>query len=109
MKINLFQALEVLNENRPNRPRSLTKKKLQQAIDVVNEYASLMPSAVKHRCGECKHCVYFVDIGERPYSSRTSFLCDAIDKNQTISTCMDVSKDDVSCGMFTQKENDKEI
>lgn len=101
--LNLFQAMAILNEIRPDRPRSLDRKKLQQAIDAINEYVKNIPWEFSHRCGECKNRVPFVDIGERPYSSRTGFLCNANGNNWK-----DVSKDNISCKMFVPKEDNNE-
>lgn len=53
--MNLIQAIKILNEHRPEKPRSLETKKLQQAIDTVNDYIKYIPWSRCYRCEECEY------------------------------------------------------
>lgn len=87
--MNLIQAMEILNERRPNKPRSLDNRKLQQAIDVVNEYVDEMPDKFKHRCIECKNCCTYY---------KNKLMCSTFVK--------DVNGNSTSCGLWFVKRED---
>lgn len=90
--MNLIQAMEILNERRPNKPRSLDNRKLLQAIDVVNEYVDGWPDKFKHRCTECKNCCT---------DYKNKLKCSTFDKS--------VNGNSTSCGLwFVQKEDNNE-
>lgn len=98
--MNLDQALEILNENRPNRPRSLKMKKLQQAIDTVKDYTSedVIESELRHRCEECKnYCV--TGSKTHPYDSTSDMDCQVYN--------LGFSKNTISCRLFIPKEDNK--
>ena len=103
MKMNLFQAMAVLNENRPNRPKSLDRKKLQQAIDAVNDYAENIPWEFSHRCEECEYH-RMIESKLHPYQAKYIGYCDAHDGKLPEANM-------TSCGMFVPKEekNEKNI
>lgn len=52
---DLNRAMVTLQQNRPDKPRSLERKQLQQAIDVVAEYLANVPMEYLHRCEECDY------------------------------------------------------
>lgn len=97
--MNLIQAMEILNENRPNRPQSLEKKKLQEAIDTLNDYTKVIPDVYCYRCAECAN-YQTINGKERPYGGDTKYYCPFIH--------CDIDLDEFSCGMFIPKEDNNE-
>lgn len=100
--MNLDQALEILNENRPNRPRSLEMKKLQQAIDTVKDYTSedIIESELRHRCEECKnYCAICSKSKTHPYDSTSDMDCQVYN--------LGFPKNTISCRLFMPKEDNK--
>ena len=98
--MNLDQALEVLDKFRPNRPQSLAKKKLQQAIDTVKDFTTedIIRSTFRHRCEECKnYCV--TGSKTHPYDSTSDMDCRVYN--------LGFSKNTTSCGLFMPKEDNK--
>lgn len=98
--MNLIQAMEILNQYRPNRPRSLEKKKLQEAIDTLNEYVDATPEGFKYRCVECKYCK-LIDGKGKPFGSGTQVFCSMYEWN--------ISNNSISAGLcFCPKEDNNE-
>lgn len=95
--MNLIQAMVILNENRPDRPRSLDGKKLQEAIDTINEYVDGMREKYKYRCNEC---IYYsmAEAKTKPYKSGPVAYCnfhkDSMDPNL------------ISCDKFRRIKNE---
>ena len=105
--MNLIQAMAILNENRPNRPQSLEKKKLQEAIDTVNIYTKDIIDCLRHRCTECKYCSKIVDGIGHPFGSEEIYICSAPD---TLGIPINLTKDFsdmLSCRQFKPKEDNK--
>ena len=106
--MNLIQAMEILNQYRPNRPQSLEKKKLQEAIDTLNLYANDTFDCLKHRCTECKYCSKVIDGIGHPFGSEGIYICSAPD---TIGIPVNLAKDFsdmLSCWQFKPKEDNNE-
>lgn len=106
--MNLIQAMGILNENRPNRPQSLEKKKLQEAIDTINIYANGVVDCYKHRCTECEYCSKTVNGIGHPFGSKDIYICSAPD---TLGIPINLTKDFsdmLSCWQFKPKEENNE-
>ena len=106
--MNLDRALEILNENRPNRPQSLEKKKLQEAIDTINIYTKDIVDCYRHRCTECKYCSKVVDGIGHPFGSTEVYICSALDTTGISLNLTKVFPDMLSCWQFKPKEESNE-
>lgn len=105
--MNLIQAMEILNQYRPNRPQSLEKKKLQQAIDTINIYTNGIIDCRRHRCTECKYCSKTVNGRGHPFGSEEIYICSSPD---TFGIPINLTKDFsdmLSCLQFKPKEDNK--
>ena len=94
--MNLIQAMEILNQHRPNRPRSLENKKLQEAIDAINNYAENIPWEFSHRCEECQYHK-MIESKLHPYQAKHIWYC-AAHNGELPEANM------TSCGLFVPKE-----